>query len=575
MARNKIIALILATCLSLTGPYAPIAQAAPQLISPTGIVINLDVGKGVIVRLDRPCTSVFVSDPTTADVQLKSPSVLYVMGKSAGETTIYATDKDDNILLNSRISVHQDIDRLQHEIDQLAPNSGITARGVDDSIVLSGTLRSAAIGDDIRKIAGRYVASPAQVVNKMNLDEPNQVNLQVRVAEVDRTTLKQFGINWETMTNNGFASFGIVSAASTLTTLATNSSKVIPIIPGQNPSATTVIGFNTQNSSLLGNAVNNNFYAGIKSGHSTINALVDALAQQGLITVLAEPNLTTLSGQKASFLAGGEFPVPVPQTGGGNSAAITIDWKQFGVSLNFTPTILGNGRIGLHVAPEVSQLAPQQGIVLDGVSVPGITTRKADTTVELGSGQSFAIAGLLQNSTQQQLNAYPWIGDIPIVGALFRSTAFQRGESELVIIVTPYIVQPTSIATALKTPGDGFEAPSDSERVLKGSLNHVPTPADAAGAKQPAAIAKPTETADVPDAAPREPVVAGPIAPAIVPTPAASSAPAPVVAAAAPPAPIPPAPVTNGPQAALLPPQTASAPAFKPSAAGASGFEID
>ena len=572
MARNKAIALILAACVSLTGPYAPVAQAAPQVISPNGPTLNLDVGKGVIVRLDRPCTSVFVSDPTTADVQLKSPTVLYILGKSAGETTIYASDKDDNVLLNSRISVRQDIDRLQHEIDAMAPNSGITARGVDDSVVLTGTLSSAAIGDDIRKIASRYVAGPAQLVNKMNLNEPNQINLQVRVAEVNRTTLKQFGINWETMTNNGFASFGIVSAASTLTTLSTTAAKVIPTIPGQNPAATSVIGFNTQSQTTLGNAINNNFYAGIKSGHSTINALVDALAQQGLVTVLAEPNLTTLSGQKASFLAGGEFPVPVPQTGGGNSAAITIDWKQFGVSLNFTPTILGNGRIGLHVAPEVSQLAPQQGITLDGVSVPGITTRKADTNVELGSGQSFAIAGLLQNSTQQQLNAYPWIGDIPIIGALFRSTAFQRGETELVIIITPYIVQPTSIATALKSPMEGYEAPSDAERVATGRLNHVPTPpTDAPPANQPAAIVKPTDTADVPQAAPREPVVAGPVAPA-APSPvvAQASAPAAVVAEQAPSAPIPTAPAP-----AAAPQQTAAVPVSKPSSAGASGFEID
>ena len=269
--------------------------------------------------------------------------------------------------------------------------------------------------------------------------------------------------------------------------------------------------------------------------------------------------------------------MPVPQTGGGNSAAITIDWKQFGVSLNFTPTILGNGRIGLHVAPEVSQLAPQQGITLDGVSVPGITTRKADTNVELGSGQSFAIAGLLQNSTQQQLNAYPWIGDIPIIGALFRSTAFQRGETELVIIITPYIVQPTSIATALKSPMEGYEAPSDMERVAKGSLNHVPTPpADAPAANQPAAIVKPTENADVPQAAPRDPVVAGPIAAPPVVAQAPTPAPAPVVAEQAPPAPVSPAPTqAAAPQAALVPQQTAAAPVAKPLSAGSSGFEID
>jgi pilus assembly protein CpaC len=574
MTRGITIALILAAGLALAGFRAPAALAAAEVVSPTGPTLTIDVGKGVIVRLDHPAASVFISDPGTADVQLKSPTVLYVVGKSAGETTIYAVDAKDNVLLDSRVDVRQDIDRLQREIDQLAPHSGITARGVDDSIVLSGTLTSAATGDDIRKLAGRYVASPAQLVNKMNLDEPNQINLQVRVAEVDRSTLKQFGINWQTITQNGFASFGIVSAVPTLTSLSTSSSKVIPLIAGESAPATiqqgsNIIGFNTQDSTLIGNAVNNNFFAGIKEGHSTINALVDALSQQGLITVLAEPNLTTVSGQKASFLAGGEFPVPVPQTGGGNSAAITIDWKEFGVSLNFTPTILANGRIGLHVAPEVSQLAPQQGITLDGVTVPGITTRKADTTVELGSGQSFAIAGLLQNSTQQQLQAYPWIGDIPIIGALFRSTAFQRGESELVIIVTPYVVQPASSATAMKLPTDGFEAPTDSDRVAGGKMNHVPGPSDAPAADHSAAAAK-TDDADVPQAAPRDPV-AGPVT---LPAPTAAQATAPTAATTLAAAPAQPAPVAQAaPQSAA--PQTAAAPAPKHSTAGVSGFEID
>src|SRR6185437_2110091 len=273
------------------------------------------------------------------------------------------------------------------------------------------------------------------------------------------------------------------------------------------------------NSTLIGNTTTNSLFATYKSGNVSINAVVDALAQNGLITVLAEPNLVTVSGQKASFLAGGEFPIPIAQSGTGNSASITIDWKQFGVSLNFTPTILGDGRIALHVVPEVSQLAPQDGITIQGVSVPGITTRRADTTVELGSGQSFAIAGLLQNQTQQQLQAYPWIGDLPIIGALFRSTAFQRGETELVILVTPYLVKPASSATALQTDNDGFYAPNDQDRVMNGSLNSVPSKDPANG--KPAASASPAAAAvDGATPAPRKPVSA-PVAlpaPAVAPT---------------------------------------------------------
>ncbi len=576
----------MALVIAFTSLPMPSLHAAPQIIAPNGVPMSIDVGKGLIVRLDRPCASVFVSDPTIADVQLKSPTVLYVMGKSAGETTIYAVDQGDVVLLNSRVDVKQDIDRLQREIQTMAPGTAVRAKAVDDSIVLEGLAKSASEGDDIRKIAARYVATPAQVVNKMTLDTPNQINLQVRIAEVNRSVLKQFGINWENVAQNSTTSFGLVSAGTSVINQASGTAKVVPLLPGQSSTAATFLGFNTQSGTLIGNATNNNLVGGYKNGQFNINAMVDALAQQGLITVLAEPNLTTVSGQKASFLAGGEFPVPVPQAGAGISASITIDWKQFGVSLNFTPTILSNGRIALHVAPEVSQLAPQQGVTIQGVTVPGITTRRADTTVELGSGQSFAIAGLLQNQTQQQLQAYPWISDIPIVGALFRSTAFQRGETELVIIVTPLLVEPVSSATALKTPTDGFFAPSDSERVLGGALNgKAPSRGDV---KQPgtAAVAPPTREADAaPVSAPRDPVPAPaplPVAPvAAVPEPVPAPAPAPApVAAAAPPAPVPAiapvaaAPTPLAPPVAALP-KAATAAAAPRGPAAVSGFEID
>ena len=431
---------------------------ASQIVSPTGAPIALDVSKGVIIRLDRPCSSVFVADPDIADVQLKSPTVLYVMGKGAGSTTIYAVDQQDAVLLNSRIEVHQDVDRLARDIHQIDPSGRVQAKAVDDSIVLEGNVKDAAQGDDIRKIAARYVANPSQIVNKLKIDAPNQINLQVRVAEVQRNVLKQFGVNWFNIEQSGVAAFGMVTATNAIAPNALGNStssglsKIVPPLAGASASSanpTSCCGFNTPTQTLIGNATNNNLTASYRNGDFLINSVVDALAQNGLITILAEPNLVTVSGQKASFLAGGEFPIPIAQSGTGSSAAITIDWKQFGVSINFTPTILADGRIALHVAPEVSELAPNQGITIQGVTVPGITTRRADTTVELGSGQTFAIAGLLQNQTQQQLQAYPWIGDLPIIGSLFRSTAFQRGETELVILVTPYLVKPVSSATAL------------------------------------------------------------------------------------------------------------------------------
>ncbi|HEX4194077.1 MAG TPA: type II and III secretion system protein family protein [Stellaceae bacterium] len=560
---------------------------ASQIVAPTGAPIALDVSKGVIIRLDRPCSSVFVADPDIADVQLKSPTVLYIMGKGAGETTIYAVDQQDAVLLNSRVEVHQDIDRLTRDIRTIDPSGHVQIKAVDDSIVLEGTIADAAQGDDIRKIAARYVANPTQIVNKLKLDAPNQVDLHVRVAEMQRSVLKQFGINWNNIQASTGGSFGMVSAVTTLVPVANSGSgsstitKIIPSLAG-NGSLTRAInsgggpasiaGFATPTSTLIGNATNNNLYGSFRSGDFMINALVDALAQNGLITILAEPNLVTVSGQKASFLAGGEFPIPIAQSGTGNTAAITIDWKQFGVSLNFTPTIMGDGRIAMHVAPEVSQLAPQDGITIQGVSVPGITTRRADTTVELGSGQTFAIAGLLQNQTQQQLQSYPWIGDLPVIGSLFRSTAFQRGETELVILVTPYLVKPVSSATALQTDNDGFYAPSDQDRVMNGNLNSVPNRDPAPG--KPAASATPAAaTADGTTPAPRAPIpspVALP-APAVTPSPQAQ-------ANAAPASPAPATPAANAALAAAASPPAPLAPAPKvaaPSRAAASGFEID
>ncbi len=602
---------------------------AAQVVSPTGAPILLDVSKGVIIRLDRPCSSVFVADPDIADVQLKSPTMLYLMGKGAGETTVYAVDQNDAVLLDSRVEVRQDIDRLQREIHTIDSTGKVQARAVDDSIVLTGTVKDAAEGDDIRKIAARYVANPTQLVNKLLLDAPNQIDLQVRVAEIQRSVLKQFGINWFNIEQSGVAAFGMVTATNAIAPNAFNSgsggsgsavTKLVPPLAGSslgstNPSATGA--FNTPTQTLIGNATNNNFTASFRNGNFLINSTIDALAQNGLITILAEPDLVTVSGQKASFLAGGVFPVPVPQTGTGSQAAITIDWKQFGVSINFTPTILADGRIAMHVAPEVSELAPQQGITVQGVTVPGITTRRADTTVELGSGQTFAIAGLLQNQTQQQLQAYPWLGDLPIIGTLFRSTAFQRGETELVILVTPYIVQPVSSATALKTDNDGFYAPSDKDRVMGGNLNVAPTTAGPSAAKPAAAAAAPNATADggVPTPAPRAPV-SSPVAlpaPAIPtpnsnvaatpatepapPAPAAPVAPANVDANATPsPAPVatieaqtaPAAPATPAPAPAIAtaPPTPLPQPAPNPTPApaavapmrappAASGFEID
>lgn len=471
MIGHRLRALGLAFALALM--LAPLAaSAAPQILRPNGAPLELDVRKGLIVRLDRPAANVFIADPSVADVEVKSPTTIYVVGKAAGETTLFAVDHEDHVLIDSRVEVRHDADALQQALNKMIPNNHVEVHSVDDSVVLSGPVFSAAQGANISRIAARFVPDQKHIINDTELDAPNQVNLRVRIAEVSRTVLKQLGVNWNALeTVNGKAMAGNAIFPLSLATP----------VPSTFTTATNSLGLGYKSGS---------------SGSTNIDAVIDALEEHDLLTVLAEPNLTAVSGQKASFLAGGEFPIPVPQSSNGSTPIITIEYKQFGVSLNFTPTILGHDRIGLHVEPEVSQLSTQNSVSFDGFVIPSLTTRRAATTVELGSGQSFIIGGLLQNSTTQDLTKFPWLGDVPVLGALFRSTSFQRNETELVIIVTPYIVKPDS-DKRLIAPTDGFVAPTDADRVLNGTLNHrtaTPLPASptsAAPASATVAIATP------------------------------------------------------------------------------------
>ena len=434
-------------------PRGP-ANVEPKPNAPIGLPIGLEVSKGRLVRLDQPANSVFVADPDIADVQVKSPALVYVYGKSAGETTLYAVGENDEVLLCSNVTVHYNSGRLAQAIHQLSPRSTVTVSSIDDSLVLEGTVFSAAESEDIRRLAARFVPDPKQLINSMRVDAPNQVNIRVRVAEMSRTVIKQFGFNWENFFGNANFLIGIATGHSFLTSVPALGAA---IAPGAFSTRAIVPGTTTTTNSVSG---------GVRTTNANLNVLLDALEDQGLITILAEPNLTAISGESASFLAGGEFPIPVPQ---GNNT-ITIDFKKFGVSLNFVATITSNGRISMHVAPEVSELSNNGAIIVSNISVPALTTRRAETTVDLASGDSFAIAGLLQNNVTQDISKFPWLGDVPVLGALFRSSSFQRNETELVIIATPYIVRPTQNANALRAPTDGYFPASDQSRVLNGDF---------------------------------------------------------------------------------------------------------
>lgn len=415
--------------------------AAKQVMASQGGIIQIEIHKGVLVRLDRPADTVFVADPEIADIQVKSPSLIYVLAKKVGETTLFAVDNREHVLLDAPITVVHDLSRLNMTLRSLLPESDVMARSVDGAVILSGAVGNPVEAEDARRISARFIGKDDEVINRLNVIGHNQVNLRVRIAEVSRDALKQLGFNWDSF----FSAAGFVGA------IATGN----PVLLGG------------QFLRAPDPAVDNLAFS-YNNGSVSLNTVIDALADEGLVSILAEPNLTAVSGQSANFLAGGEFPIPVPQSGQTNgTTAITIEFKQFGVSLDFTPTVLRNDLISLKVIPEVSQLSDTGSVELEGFRIPSLTTRRAETTVELGSGQSFAIAGLFQNDTTHNLSKFPGLGDLPILGPLFRSSRFRRQETELVIMVTPYIVRPVTEAK-IALPTDGLVAPSDRERIFLG-----------------------------------------------------------------------------------------------------------
>lgn len=418
--------LLLIVC--VLAPAQP--RAASVLEAGTVGGVTVPVGEGRLLRLERPVASVFIANPEVADVQVQSPRMIYVFGKRTGRTNLFAVDEEEEVIFSGGVQVTHDLAGLRRSLGTMGSAEDVRLESIDGGLVISGTVDSAEAAENLRRVAARYTGEDEEVINRVRVEGPNQINLRVRIAEVSRQASRALGIRWDSLIDVSSFEFGLIGGAGVAAGGAFSSS----------------VG-------ITGNNVN-------------ITAILDALAEEGLLTVLAEPNLTTLSGEEASFLAGGEFPIPVAQS----DDTLTVEYKRYGVSLTFTPVLLSGGRISLHVAPEVSELAPQAGVELDGLSIPGITTRRADTRVELGSGQSFAIAGLLSNSVQQDNTRLPLLGDLPVLGALFRSSRFQRGETELVIIVTPYVVQPAGSERRLAEPTDGFAPPDEVRRLLFGEV---------------------------------------------------------------------------------------------------------
>ena len=421
----------LSLCLPLAGETQDRPLRAVEMQTPQNV--ELVKGKSLLIETPVALKRVSLADPEIADALVISPRQLYLTGKAVGTTNLTLWAENERVFALYDLVVSPDLSRLKEKFHEILPGEDIRVTATHDAITLFGSISSTAKLSQALEVARAF--APEKVVNLLQVAGVHQVMLEVRVAEMSRSVSKRLGFNFAV--NTAGAAFG-VSQLNRLTTFD---------------------NFVTE----IGAAINALFR--IQTGGVTLTSFIDALKEHGLVKILAKPTLVTLSGQEASFLAGGEFPIPVPQ----QEDTITIEFKTFGVALSFTPTVLSEQQISLRVAPEVSELDFANAVSISGFVVPALTTRRASTVVELADGQSFAIAGLLDESVREFVSKFPLLGDIPILGALFRSVSFQKSETELVIIVTPHLVKPL-VLTHQPLPTDAFIEPNDVEFLLLGKL---------------------------------------------------------------------------------------------------------
>lgn len=431
---------------------APARSAGPQDGGNGGRILEINTGRARLITLPRPMTDLFVADDSIADVQVRSPTQLYIFGKKPGETTVSATARGGAVVYATTVRIGNNLDSIGRMLRLAMPEARIAATPMNGLILLTGTVATPDDVAEAERLVQAYVGKDSKVISRLKTATPLQVNLQVRIAEVNRSFVKSIGVNLlnRDVNASGFV-FGVASGrnAGTITDLTSPIGTTIGTRYGfsQGPLRTTLgLGGRVLGMDLLG--------------------AMDLGETLGQVSILANPNLTALSGETATFLAGGEIPIPL-STGLG---AVSVEYKQYGVSLSYTPTVLSDGRISLRVRPEVSQISSVGAVTVDKVTIPALTTRRAETTLELGSGQSMMIGGLLSNTRDNSIEKTPWLGDLPLIGALFRSNAFKRNETELVIIITPYLVKPVNSPSDIALPTDGERAPNDAERVLLGRI---------------------------------------------------------------------------------------------------------
>jgi len=456
---------------------AALAFAAPALAQPAGTErgntmqvyirepgngpvseqLDLPLSKAAVIHLPVDAADVLVTNPEVVEAVVRTPRRAYLMGMGVGQTNAFFFDADGELILDLDLRVERDLAPLQESLERFLPNARVTAEAMNDHIVLSGSVPSAADADTALRIAQRWVDDPERILSMVNIEAREQVMLKVRIVEMQRTIARQLGVNLSTAGSSGEFDFAVA----------------------------------TDNEfSLVGRFLNGlnagvDWTSGNTGGITGVSALLQAMERVGLVRTLAEPNLTAITGESANFLAGGEFPVPIGRDRDGN---VIIEFKSFGVGLGFTPVVLSEGRISLRISTEVSELTTQGALTynatdvvddegnvigqVDGLTIPALNVNRAETTVELPSGGSLVLAGLIQEETRQNLDGIPGVQNLPVLGSLFRSRDFENQETELVVLVTPYLVDPTNPAN-LSTPADGFQTASEASALLFGRLNRV------------------------------------------------------------------------------------------------------
>ncbi|MEW4467983.1 type II and III secretion system protein family protein [Parasphingorhabdus sp. JC815] len=474
ISAKKVALSTIAAVLALAAtPGAPINAQSANVTAPQSR-ISLAVGSGKLITVPAPIEDIFIANDEIADVQVRSPRQVYIFGKTGGQTSFYATSRSGKVVYSAEISVDAEISSVNQMLRLAMPDAKIAVSTTNNFVLLTGTIADPDDAEEAENLVQAYVGEDTRVVSRLKTATPMQVNLKVRFAEVSRSLAKNINGNIMTRDTTGGFKFGVARGRNfgSITDFDTSG---FPVLDASNifglPAGSVSLPFNTKTGQFVGmggTTFNTNQAVGLDTITAAgrlfgldISTALDVSERVGLATTLASPNLTTISGETATFLAGGRFPIPMSSGLG----EISVTYQEFGVSLSYTPTVLSNGRISIRVKPSVSEISSNGAVRLNNFEIPAITTREAETTVELGSGESFMIAGLMQNNYNSTIDKTPGLGDVPVLGNLFKSDGYRKNETELMIVVTPYLVKPVNDSDIV-LPTDGFKQANDFERVI-------------------------------------------------------------------------------------------------------------